>query len=204
MASGRERSGGLFSGIVLITVGVLFLLYYYSGIPIAQILSHYWPLLLIFWGVVKIYERTIAQRQGQPGGWITPGEVFLVIALLALTGTFIAYEYVKTRIPPNLIEVGNPFTFDLDLAPKPVPTNAPVEISIGQGHISVRSSDVPELRVSGQKSIRTWSQEDANKLAGPVSVSISRSGTQYLIQPSGYDTGDTRFGVNLDVVVPKK
>jgi Toastrack DUF4097/LiaF transmembrane domain len=203
MAHGRDRSSGLFSGIVLVTVGVLFLLYYYSGIPIARILIHFWPLILIFWGVVKIFERTIAQRQGHPGGWITPGEVLLVIALLALTGVFVGYEFVKTRIPPSLIQIGNPFTYDLDLAPKRVSPKSPVDIAMAQGNINVHSSDVPEIRVSGEKTIRAWSQSDADKLAGPVSVAVSQSGHEYEIHPAGFDTGDTRFGVNLDVVVPK-
>ncbi|HUL15542.1 MAG TPA: DUF5668 domain-containing protein [Terriglobales bacterium] len=204
MSRGRDRSSGLFSGIVLLTVGILFLLHNYSGYPIGRILSHYWPLLLIFWGLVKIVERAAAQREGQPGGWITPGEVFLVIALLALTGGIITYDQIKSRIPANLIQLGNPFTYDVDLAPKSVPPNARVEITTGQGNITVRSSDVAELRVSGQKTVHAWNQGDADRLAAPVAVEITQSGNSFEVQPAGFDPGDTRIGLNLDVVVPKK
>ncbi|HUI76020.1 MAG TPA: DUF4097 family beta strand repeat-containing protein [Candidatus Acidoferrum sp.] len=204
MSRGRQRFSGLFSGIVLLTVGILFLLHSYSGYPIGRILTHYWPLLLIFWGLVKIVERASAQREGQPGGWITPGEVFLVIALLALTGGIITYDEIKSRIPPNLIQLGNPFTYDVDLAPKTVPQNARVDITTGQGNLTVRTSGVPEIRVSGQKTVHAWNQGDANRLAAPVSVEISQTGNTYEVQPAGFDSGDTRIGLNLDVVVPKK
>jgi LiaF transmembrane domain len=204
MANGRQRTSGIFSSIVLITVGVLFLLHNYSGFRIGYILTHYWPLILIFWGVVKLFERTLAQREGRPGGWITPGEVFLVIGLLALAGIFISYDYVKNRIPPNLIEIGNPFTYDVDVAPKAVPPNAPVDISTGRGDISVRSSDVSEIRVSGKKTIRTWDERDANKLAAPVAIEIAQDGGAYEVRPAGFDINDTRFSLDMDAVVPKK
>jgi hypothetical protein len=190
--------------VVLLTVGVLFLLHNYSGYPVGRILTHYWPLILIFWGVVKIFERAVVHREGEPGGWITPGEVFLVIALLALTGGIIAYDQIKSRIPPNLIQFGNPFSYDLDVAPKPAPPNARVEITAGQGNITVRSSDVSEIRVSGQKTVHAWNQGDADRLAAPVAVEISQAGNTFEVQPEGFDTGDTRIGLNLDVVVPKK
>jgi DUF4097 and DUF4098 domain-containing protein YvlB len=204
MANGRQRSSGIFSGIVLITIGLLFLLHNYGALPIGYILTHYWPLILIFWGVVKLFERTLAQREGRPGGWITPGEVLLVIGLLALAGIFISYDYFKTRIPPNLIEIGNPFSYDVDIAPKSIPPNAPVDISTGHGDLSVRSSDLSEIRVTGKKTIHTWDSREADKLAAPVSLQISQSGGTYEVQPTGFDLNDTRYSVDLDVVVPRK
>lgn len=199
----NDRSSGLFSGIVLITVGVLFLLWTYGGIHLGSVLVHFWPLLLIFWGLVKIFERTWAQRQGRTAGWITPGEVFLVIGLIILSGVFVTYEIVKTRIPPGLMAFGNPFSYDLDVAPKSVPPNAHVEIVTSQGDITVRAADVPELRVTGQKSVRTWNSNEAERMANPISVAITQDGDTYEIRPTGYDMGDTRFGVSMDVVVPK-
>lgn len=203
MPNQNDRSSGLFSGIVLVTVGILFLLWTYGGIHLGSVLVHFWPLLLIFWGLVKIFERTWAQRQGRTAGWITPGEVFLVIGLIILSGVFVTYEYAKTRIPPGLMALGNPFSYDLDVAPKAVSPNAHVEIVTSQGDITVRSADVPEIRVTGQKTVRAWNSGDAERLANPVSVAIIQDGDTYEIRPAGYDMGDTRFGVSMDVVVPK-
>src|SRR6201987_2473731 len=85
MANGspaRPRTSGVFSGLLLIIVGVLILLHNYGHLQLGDIFRHWWPLIFIFWGASKLYERTLAQRQGRTAGWITPGEVFLVIGLM--------------------------------------------------------------------------------------------------------------------------
>jgi len=53
------RSSGLFSGLVLISVGLLVLLHNYAP-GSARFFGHWWPLLIIFWGAVKLFERTAA------------------------------------------------------------------------------------------------------------------------------------------------
>jgi hypothetical protein len=202
MANGRPRSSGIFSGIVLITIGALFLLHNYTGFGIGQVLGQWWPLILIFWGLVKLYERTMAHREGRPGGWVTPGEVFLVIAMLVLIGGVVAYESIRNKIP--LPEIGNSYSYDVEVPPLTVPASAPVSINVGRGDVTIRSSDVPEIRVSGKKSVRTWNENDADRLAQPISVKIVQQGEGYEVHPDGFDLSDSRFGVDLDIVVPKK
>ena len=73
MAGTRSRSSGLFSGLVLITVGVLLLLRNYGYLDLSSFLSRWWPLLIIFWGVIKLYERTLGRRFGQGGGAVEKG-----------------------------------------------------------------------------------------------------------------------------------
>jgi flagellar basal body rod protein FlgG len=202
MASG-PRSSGIFTGLVLITIGGLFLLQNYAGIGIGRIIAHWWPLILIFWGVVKIYERTVAHRQGRPGGWITPGEVFLVISMFVLVGGFVAWQVVREHIPPDL-PIGNSYSYDVDVAPKTVPADARITIQTGRGNLSVRSSDVAEIRVSGKKNVRTWNEKDADRLAQPLSAQIVQQGDAYEVKPAGFDPSDSRFSLDLDVVVPKR
>jgi len=84
MANGspdQTRSSGLFSGLLLISIGVLLLLWTYFHIGIGSFLRHWWPLIFIVWGLVKFYERTVAHRQGRGTGWITAGEIFLVVGV---------------------------------------------------------------------------------------------------------------------------
>src|ERR1700746_118509 len=87
MAGLRPRGSSVFSGLVLIFIGFLFLLHNYPGLALTGIIVRWWPLILIFWGAIKIYERTANARGVQPGASrITSGEVFLVVALLAIVG----------------------------------------------------------------------------------------------------------------------
>ena len=77
MANGspsRPSTSGVFSGLLLIIFGFLLLLHNYGRLDLGGVFRHWWPLIFIFWGGAKLYERTLAQRQGRTAGWITPGE----------------------------------------------------------------------------------------------------------------------------------
>jgi DUF4097 and DUF4098 domain-containing protein YvlB len=206
MANPRLRRSSLFPGLALISVGVLLLLHNYRGFSIGQFVQHWWPLILIFWGAVKLYERTAASRSGDPGSArITAGEIFLVLGLLSLLGIVVAVDYTKQHLPGDFgdIEIGDKFDFDLEVAPKPVPADARITIRNGRGDISVHSSDEPQIRVSGKKNARGWSETDAQKLAARASVEIVQNGDGYEIHPTG-STGDSRLSLDLEVSVPKK
>ena len=90
-------------------------------------------------GRLKLYERMAVSRSGDAGGSrITPGEVFLVLGLLALVGVVVAMEGVKEHFPDDWVS-GDTTTADLDVAPKPVPANARITIRGIHGDISVRA-----------------------------------------------------------------
>lgn len=190
--------------MLLIIFGILLLLHNYGHLQIGRIFEHWWPLIFIFWGATKLYERTIAQRQGRTSGWITPGEVFLVVGLMVVVGMVIAAE----RIPEELGGIdwgsGDTHTIDFDIAPQKIPANAHVLIRAGRGAITVRSSDDQTVRISGHKQVRSWSDEDAEKRSHGVDVAISGQGDSWEIAPSGYDPHDSRIGVDMDIVLPKK
>jgi Domain of unknown function (DUF5668)/Putative adhesin len=201
MAYGRPRGSSVFSGLILVIIGVLLLLHNYRGFELGQLFVHWWPLLLIVWGALKLYERTASRNAGgDPGGSrITPGEVFLVLGLLALVGIVVGVEGVKEHFPD--IMDGNTTAIDLDVAPKPVPANARVTIKGTRGDISVRSSSEAEIRVNGKKNVRSWNQRDADRLAGGSGVEIVQNGDGWDVQPTN---GDSRISVDMDVVVPTK
>jgi hypothetical protein len=201
MAYGRPRGSSVFSGLILIIIGVLLLLHNYRGFELGQLFVHWWPLLLIIWGALKLYERTAARSAGgdPSASRITPGEVFLVLGLLALVGIVAGVEGVKEHFPDMMM--GDTTAIDLDVAPKVVPANARVTIKGTRGDISVRSSSEAEIRVNGKKNVRSWNQRDADRLAGGSGVDIVQNGDGWDVQPSN---GDSRISVDMDVVVPSK
>src|ERR1700675_4463041 len=199
----RRRSSGIFSGLALIIFGVAFLLHNYRGFEFQAALLHWWPVLLIVLGLIKLYERTSSRYE--PGAArITAGEIFLVIGLLLLVGIVVGVD----KFPGSHLEVGdfgrNSYDYDLEVAPKAVPANARITIRSTRGDISIRSSDDPEIRVSGTKNIHAWSDTEASQLADRVSVEVVKNGDGYEIHPTGSNTGDSRLGFNLEIVVPKK
>jgi hypothetical protein len=204
MAGTRTRSSGLFSGLVLISVGILLLLHNYGHLELHTLFTRWWPVLIIFWGVIKLYERTAGRRFGGSGGGITGGEVFLVLGMLALLGIVVAVDIGKEKLG-SIIEVpGDNYEFDAEVTPKTVPANAHVLVRTIRGDITVRASDDAQIQVSAKKNVKTWNENEAQGIAKPVTVEISQNGDTYEVHPSGYDTSDARISVDLDVSVPKK
>jgi hypothetical protein len=198
------RSGGLFSGLVLISVGVLVLLHNYGHLNLHGFFVRWWPLMIIFWGAVKLYERTAGRRfGGSDGGGITGTEVALVLGMLALLGIVVGVDYTKQKFA-DVIEVGDSFSFDIDVAPKKIPANARVIVRTGRGDITVRGSDNGEIRVTAKKTVRSWSETEAARIAEPIKVTIEQNGDGYEVRPSGYDLSNSRIGVDLEVTIPKK
>ena len=207
MANGstaRPRTSGVFSGLLLILFGFLLLLHNYGHLQLGTIFRHWWPLIFIFWGATKFYERTLAQRQGRSAGWITPGEVFLVVGLMIVVLGVIAVEELPRQFPNLGMNFGEPYSFPVDITPRPIAPNSRILIRGGRGTITVRSSDEPTLRITGQKQIRTFSESDAQKRSTSIDIQAVKVGDGYEIHPAGFDLGDSRISVDMDVVVPKK
>jgi hypothetical protein len=204
MAGNQARSSGLFSGLVLLSVGILLLLHNFGHLELHTFFRRWWPLLIIFWGMVKLYERTAGQRFGGSGG-ITGGEVALVLGMLALLGAVVGVEFGKEKLGDTLEEVrGDNYNFDVDVEPKTIPANAHVLIRTIRGDITVRASDESQIRVSAKKNVRTWSETEAGRVAKPVTVVITQNGDSYEVHPSGYDASDARISMDLEVSVPRK
>jgi hypothetical protein len=203
MPSTQTRGSGLFTGLVLISVGALLLLHNYGHLDLGNFFTRWWPLLIIFWGAVKLYERTVGLRFGGSGGAVTGGEVFLVFAMLALLGTVVAVDYSKEKLGDIGVPRGDNYRFDLDVAPKTIAAKAPVLVRTTRGDVTVRASDDSEIRVSAKKNVRTWSESQAERIAKPVTVEIGQNGNGYEVHPNGYDQSDSRISVDLEVAVPR-
>src|SRR5580704_11849871 len=79
----RHRS--LAGPFVLIVFGIVCLLGTMGVLSRAHmwhLFANYWPVLLIFWGVIKLIEHQRAQREGTRASGIGAGGVFLVIMIV--------------------------------------------------------------------------------------------------------------------------
>jgi hypothetical protein len=200
----RPRGSSVFSGLLLIFVGLLLLLHNYRGFDLTDIFLRWWPLILIFWGAIKIYERTAGARTSPPGAArITSGEVFLVLGVLSLVGVVVAVDQGRRHLSGMDMELpGETFASSIDVAPKPVPPNARITVRGARGNITVRASDEPEIRVAGKVNVKSWSEGAAKRLSEQVSAEIVQNGDGYEVRPTG--GGNARVSVDLDITVPKK
>src|SRR3984893_14635912 len=206
MSSLRPRGSSVFSGLILIFIGLLLLLHNYRGFELTGVILRWWPLILIFWGAIKIYERTAGARGSQPGASrISTGEVLLVLGLLAVIGIVIGVDHARQHVPglfDNIEVPGETFASSLDVAPKTVPANARVTVRGGRGYLVVRAFNEPQIRVSGKGNVKGWDENAAKKLSEHVSAEIVQNGDGYEVRPTG--GGNSRVKVDMDISVPKK
>src|SRR5215469_12977957 len=204
MPDSRPPQRSLFPGLALLFVGLLLLVHSYRGLDIARLFSHWWPLLIIFWGAIKLYERTVASRSGQPStSPVSAKEIFLVLGLLFLLGSVAGVDVIKNKFPLEDFPVrGDRFDFDLNVKPQPVPADSRIIIRNGRGDISVRSGDDSQIHVDGKKNIKPWNETDAEHIASAISFEIAKNGDAFEVRPANASS-DSRARVDLDISVPR-
>jgi DUF4097 and DUF4098 domain-containing protein YvlB len=204
-ANGQPRRSSIFSALVLILFGALFLLHNYGGgVNFADIFHRWWPALLILWGLSKLYERTIGQRAGVRTPTVTAGEIFLVLGMMALVGMFAVAEILPGKIQGTEPLWGSEFTFDANVAAQAVSPAARIAVRIPRGNITVHTADAAEVKVTAQKRVRGWSEERAESAARDVKIEIVPDGDGYEVRTSGGETRTPRISVDLDITVPRK
>jgi hypothetical protein len=203
----RPRSGSTFSGLLLVIIGILLLLHNYRGVDLGGVFRHFWPLFLIIWGLVKLYERTAGSGSGDPGtARVTAGEIFLVLGLLLLVGIVVGVDRGKDYFGKRgiVVDLGDVHSIDVEVAPKAVPPNARILIRGTRGDITVRTADTSEIRVSAEAKVHAWNEPDAEKIGRGVSVEIVQNGDGYEIRPAGAAESNSKVAVDMDITVPMK
>lgn len=208
MTNGKpRRRRSVFSGLLLILVGVLLLMQNLRGdMRFLHFLRDWWPLLFILWGLAKLYDNLMARRTGQsPPRTVTGGEIFLVFLIVAVVGSV----YAGKRIP-GFIEIDDsgfewfgstPYSFNEDIPAKTVAGDARVSIRTDRGDISIHPEETAEIRVLVKKTVHAGDEGDAQKRAKQVNVVVRDAGGGYEVTT---ENQGGRISVDLEVHVPKR
>src|SRR5260370_13059377 len=97
MTNGRPRRRSIFTGVVLIVLGLIFLAQNFRGeFGFWRLFSKWWPLLLILWGVAKLIDRLAAQRSGEGAPrTITGGGIFFLTRFIFFGLGLVAAPWVS-------------------------------------------------------------------------------------------------------------
>src|SRR5437870_2911030 len=159
--------------VVLIILGVVFLMGTMGvlhWVLLGRWFAHYWPLLIILWGIIKLLEYQRAQREGTRPSGIGAGGVFLLIVLIvfglaATQASRFNWEAIGKEIDiddEDFSFFGHSYSFDDQLA-QAFPAGATLRITDIRGAVNVNVSDDNQIRVIVHKRVRAEKQEDADK-----------------------------------------
>lgn len=208
----RPRPRSIVGPLVLITIGVLFLLRTTGVISFQSFrnwMVHYWPLLLIFWGVAKLLEHIWARQHGEPAPRLGAGGVILLIFVI-LFGTGVTqtadwnWRGIGTEIGADE-DWDNIFANHYDYTDnfsQPLAGGSEIKILSAQGDITVTPSEDNEVHAVVHKSVRSDSQEKANRLNDSTHPKFTQQGNIWLLDLTSGDFENARF--DLDLQLPKQ
>ena len=211
----RQRRS--FAGpLVLIILGIVFLLgnlHMLSWIRLGTWFAHYWPALLILWGVVKLIECQQAQRDGLPTRGIGAGGIFLVIAIVVcgLIATQAArFNWNQLRDNMNIDDndfeniFHESYNFD-DHLEQDVPASAnSLRVNDDHGAVRVSVADDNRITVVVRKRVGADNEGDADKYNSQTKPAITIVGSLLTLDAKTQAAGDRPVQTDLDISIPRK
>ncbi|HZW80829.1 MAG TPA: DUF4097 family beta strand repeat-containing protein [Candidatus Deferrimicrobiaceae bacterium] len=209
----RRRS---FAGpVVLIILGIVFLLgnmHMLSWARLGTWFAHYWPLLLILWGVIKLIEHQQAQRDGLPSRGIGAGGVFLVIVivicgLIATQASRFNWGEIRDNMGIDGSDLDNVFgqtyNFDDNLEQDIPATVTSLRVNDDHGAVRVSVADDKKITVVIHKRVGAESQNDADKYNQQTKPQITLAGNVMVLDAKA-QAGDHSVQSDLDISIPRK
>jgi DUF4097 and DUF4098 domain-containing protein YvlB len=209
VSNGRCQRSSIFSGVLLIVVGVLFLMHsFVPGFEIGRLFWRYWPLLLIIWGIAKLYDHIAAQRTGEAKpGLLSGGEVGLILLVLVLVGAAAVSSRIHSAGGRSILFgpedwFAKTVSASQELPTQPIKPGALVSISTGHGNITVHPGEGDELRVVVNKSATASSEKEAQRRLEAATAVVHEVAGGYEVRPQAGDEGSVRL--DLELQVPKQ
>jgi hypothetical protein len=201
---------------VLIVLGIVFLLGNLHLLAWARLgtwFAHYWPLLLILWGVIKLIEHQQAQRDGLPPRGIGAGGVFLVIVIVVcgLIATQASrFNWGEIRDNMNIDDsdldniFGQTFNFD-DHLEQDVPSSVTgLRVNDDHGAVRVSTANDNKITVVVRKRVGAENQGDADKYDRQTKPQITLAGNMFVLDARTHAAGDHPVQTDLDISIPRK
>lgn len=210
----RPRQPRSFAGpVVLILIGVLFLLGNMGLIEFHRLgywFAHYWPALLILWGIIKLIEYQNANRAGVHPRGIGAGGVLLIIfiVILGLTATE-AYRVNwqefrdQMHIQGDVPWWGHTYDYTDDMQ-QAFPAGDTLRVTNERGAVNLTASVDNNIHVTVHKRINAERQEEADRWNKSTQPQISLSGGTVLVNANTQGSGDHWVSTALDISVPRK
>ena len=197
--------------LVLIVIGLLFLLRNFGiRLPIWHFFGHWWPVLLILWGVIALIEHTTSQRMGYRTRHLGAGGIVLLIFLVALGVSAHYSSDIDWGGVRNQIQMdddlggifGTAYTFD-DTLQQSFPTHGNLRVVCDHGSLNIAPADDNTLRVVVHKKVYAQSQNDANKYNDGTKPQITVTGNSVVLNANTNGAGEHGVQADMDIFVPR-
>jgi DUF4097 and DUF4098 domain-containing protein YvlB len=199
--------------IVLIVIGILGLLGTMGMLEWHRVFlwfAHFWPALLILWGIIKLIEYQQANRSGVRSGGIGAGGILLVIFLViaGLTATSLSrvdWEHIREGFNINDGEPwwGHSYNYTDDIQ-QAFPAAGTLKVTNEHGAVNVNASDDNQIHVAVHKRINAERQDQADRWDKDTRPQLTVSGQTVALDANTKGSGDHWVNTDLDIALPRK
>jgi DUF4097 and DUF4098 domain-containing protein YvlB len=200
--------------IVLIVIGIFFLLgnlRVLNWYDLGRWFAHYWPVLLILWGIIKVIEYQQANRAGVRGGGIGAGGVLLIIFLvvcgfMATEAYRVNWQELRDQFHMEGADIpwwGHTYDYD-DQLEQPFVAGSNLRVTSERGAINLSASSDNQIHVTVHKRISADRQEDADKWNQLTRPKIRTSGETVVLDANTQGAGDHWVSSDLDISLPRR
>ncbi|MFI5072719.1 MAG: DUF4097 family beta strand repeat-containing protein [Terriglobales bacterium] len=215
----RPRVRHSYAGpIVLIIIGIEFLMGTMGMLDMADFghwFAHYWPVLLILWGVIKLVEYQQAQREGARYPGIGVGGVFLLIVLIgfgiaATQASRVDWDALGNHgdwpnddFFQNMHIFGPTYTFTDEMT-QSFPASANLHVTSSRGNVSVQDSGDNQIKISISKKLHAHNQNEADKYNLSTKPKLNVSGNLVTLDANTQGSGDRGVVTDMTISLPRK
>ncbi len=199
-----RRRSSIFGGLLLIAIGVIFLLHYLQPglVHLGQIIR-FWPVLLIVWGLARLWDHFAANRAHQTAPPTVSGSDLLLV-LLVIVGVIaiIAYDRIHRRMgwEPGFDFFETPYTFTATLPSAPVAPATRIDLWTPRGDISVHPQPSKDLNIVVTKIVRARDPGAARQAADSTTVSVTPGDGALRVEPQIPSGRDVRVSYDASVL----
>jgi len=206
------KRGSVVGPMILIGFGVLFLIRnVIPDFPVLDLLSRFWPVLLIFWGGLRLLEVLFlaATARPLPRAGISGGEWIVVILLCIAGGGANAAHRYRDWFPNQralrglVVNMGESFDYPMPDSEQKCAANCKVVIENFRGSAKIVGADTNMVKLSGRKSIRSFQQTDADRANTETPAELVVQGDHIIVRTNQSRVSDSLLvSTDLELQVP--
>ena len=211
----RPRRRKSYAGaVVLILVGVMFLLQNFGVLSVHRFYAHWWPLIIILIGVIKLIEHFQAKQEDSIPAGVTFGTIvllfFIVVSGLAISkAEGVNWRAVGEQFGGDFDDEQfnhfgqTAFTYE-DQLEQAFPANGNLKIVCDHGNINVNPSEDGKIRVTIHKKVWANNQGEADGANGSSKPALEINGSAVVLNANTQAGGKHDVAADMDVFLPKK
>jgi DUF4097 and DUF4098 domain-containing protein YvlB len=208
VSNGGPQRSSIFSGLLLIVLGILFLLArFHPDLGIWHLFWRFWPVLIILWGIAKLVDHFGAQRAGESRPpLLTGGEAALLLLVIFVLAGMGIYSKIREKHPDMNIDVDlfkHKNSQTVELPPKTIPAGAHVTVTTALGAIVAHVGDGNDLRVSVTETAEASHEDAAADLLKSLQVVIEQTSGGYDVHAVNQEENEGKVTLDFDVTLPK-